>query len=264
MRAGLALLTLGACSSLSPCPSIAADGGASDGRIAVASTPLAQIAKTHVNVAGRGHGHVGAFRLEGDVGTVEIEGITATALHYASSSFAGRGEQLHQTLVVAPDRLWLVWFYCQDGNVEDLYLEGTDGVAAGFDGGEGTCATTGSAAPAASFPAIDMPYPRLVDGLRFDGPLLSYDGAHPGRATIEGRDVVLLPFAKVDCADCGDPGWQELHTLTWDPSASELCVSLFYFFKSGQVILPGNLCLPSLSEIPEGLFFDASWQHCGR
>jgi hypothetical protein len=55
-----------------------------DGQIAVAATPLAQVAHTHVNVAGRGHGHVGAFSLNADVGTVEIEGMTGTALHYSS------------------------------------------------------------------------------------------------------------------------------------------------------------------------------------
>ena len=156
-----------------------------------------------------------------------------------------------------------MWFYCQGGQLTRLYAEGTDGVVPGTESATGTCTVTTGQGPDLTLPAIDMAYPRLVDGLHLDGAEISYDGVHAGQIQVAGREDVLLPFGRVDCADCGTPGWQELHALVWDPTWPQLCVGIFYFFDPGQVRLPRLLCLPNVFDPTGGnTTYEASWQPC--
>jgi hypothetical protein len=100
----------------------------------------------------------------------------------------------------------------------------------------------------------------LVPGFKIRGPSIQLDGASPGVIVLDGVSMDLLVFATVDCTDCGNPGWSELHSLIWDQAAATLSFSIIYLLEDDftDVQLAYSLALPELTDPVEG-FLPASW-----
>jgi hypothetical protein len=198
---------------------------------------------------GQGSVDIGAVSIATGAGTVHIGPHDVSAVVYERQPFGQW--TLYQALAVEPDRLWVLWFYCNQGALEYVYFEGTDGTPIHYEQASGTCAEQGaSSAVHAVLPAIDMPQPSLLAGYTIQGKDIELDGAKPGHVTLGAQSLVVLAFDDVDCTQkCGSPGWREVHTLLWDAAAKRVCFAIIYLFQPGQpVLIEYSLTVPDLSD----------------
>lgn len=235
-----------------------AGGGGLPERIVADATEGELSLPFRVTIDGQGSGFLGAIHLAPS-GTIALGGETFAAVTYEKQPFFQY--TLYQTMAVRGDRLFLVWTYCEMGEVIGAYYEGTDGTALTYEPGSGTCSDELDAPSieAVSLPAIDMPLPQLIDGYFADGPNVHLEGATPGWVRL-GEELVVLPFEEVDCSACGDPGWRELHTLLWSPEAARVCFAIFYFSSEGDpLVVAYSLTLPDLSDPAGDMELSAEW-----
>jgi hypothetical protein len=104
--------------------------------------------------------------------------------------------------------------------------------------------------------------PQLVPGFTIDGPAVHLDGAAPGTVTLGGGTLTLLVFNTVDCTiKCGTPGWTELHSLLWDPSAVRACFGIVYLRQDdlAHVQVAWSLTLPLLTDPAGNAVLPATW-----
>lgn len=237
---------------------------ASTERIVVGATDATLELDADIDVTGAGSSLVGVIEVSGGVGEVVVDGDSLPAFVYEVQPWPDAGYTLLQALAVAPDRWYVLWFYCQDGTMTGVYTEGTDGTALAWEEGTGTCILdSGPVTPSIVLPAVDMPWPPLVTGWTASGPELDLPGAGPGTVRIGAVDYQVLPFETVDCTEvCGTPGWYELHALLYDPAAGRACFAIFYFQldRPGQVTVSYSVTLPDLSHpAGSGLVLPADW-----
>jgi hypothetical protein len=211
-------------------------------------------------VTGDGSLFVGAIDMTSGSGTVEVDGNVLPALIYERQPFDPW--LLFQALVVAPDRWYVLWFYCQGDALEYIYFEGTDGTAIDYELANGSCVDgAGPVTANVSFPAVSMPIPPLLDGFTLEGAMLHLDGATPGSVDLDGPNT-LLAFEHVDCTvDCGAPGWREIHSILWQPEAEKASFGIFYLFDdSTQIPFTYAITLPDLTD-PGDVDFEARWSY---
>ena len=222
--------------------------GATDGTL---SLPFA------VSLQGEGSSKIGAFAIDADVGTVDIDGGTLAAVSYEKQPFGAY--VLYQTLAVASDRLYAIWFYCEADKLTYIYYEGTDGTAIDSETATGTCASTDTATMApVKAPALSMPLPPLLEGYTIEGPAVHLPSGEPGSVDFGGGPLTLLAFDHVDCSACGMGGWQEVHTLLWDAKAGRVCFAIFYLFNPGDpVYVTYSLTFPDLTDPVGSAHLDA-------
>ena len=56
----------------------------------------------------------------------------------------------------------------------------------------------------------------------------------------------LLPFNTVDCSDCGNGGWYELHSMiSADSTSACFVIAYLEFSDHSEVILDYGLCFPT-------------------
>jgi hypothetical protein len=163
-----------------------------------------------------------------------------------------------------------VWFYCDGSDWFTVWYESTtDGIMReAF--GQGVCSEALTAHDArVQLPSSTLNEINSVGEFTVQGPQLSVNDSGRGRMSLAGKAWDLAVFATVDCTvDCGSPGWYELHSLYWRPTATDMCLGLFYLFPDdpGRVSLEHSMCLPSLSDPEAGVpvAFEASWSLANR
>ncbi|OAQ57712.1 hypothetical protein VFPPC_11458 [Pochonia chlamydosporia 170] len=126
------------------------------------------------------------------------------------------------------------WVYCQGGLLTTLWLEDTTGTT-GFTSSTvtGTCSVsnTGVNVPfktANTLVSVRLPpsYP-TIDG----GTKLSLQPNVVGSVTLNNQPYSLIPFAIVDCSNCGSSvngGWVEVHSVISSKKANNVCLGIFY------------------------------------
>jgi hypothetical protein len=235
----------------------------SGGGNAIAGPVVApQIDKPHqipftFSTVGTGSSFVGSVSVNDGVGTVQLGNANVPVVVYEKQPF--KDFTLYQSLAIASDRWYVVWFYCLGGDLQGVYYESTDGTAITTEGASGACVEGDqpNGAPV-MLPASEIAYPSLEQGFSVDGPAVSYDGSGPGAITLGGVDYALLPFTSVDCTLCGGPGWWELHSLLWNGSSA--CFAILYLQNgSDPMQLDYALCLPGLDDPFGAVLLDGSW-----
>lgn len=214
-----------------------------------------------INVTGAGSSRVDSISVLNAGGQFQILDRTTDGAVYQRIEWPEVNRDLYQTLAVTTDAIYVLWFYCAGSQLEELWVEGTDGTRLAWEPATGSC--TYSAEPSSrliELPAIEMPWPEDPSGFQLDGELLQLDGARPGRVTIDGVEMMLLPFERVNCASCPPMGWYELHALLWDEAAQRLCFGIFYLWRDnpGTIDFAYGFCLPDLQPL-ETTTFAATW-----
>jgi hypothetical protein len=242
-----------------------------------------------VTVHGTSAGVVSQIDLMHNTGRVRFGDRSADALAYEQQPFFPF--TLYQVISTEPDQWHVLWLYCMGPSLVSIYHESTASGITGFDEASGSCEagslpapTPGNGAPPGNGPpdggpppppppppppisttvhlvASDMPYPKLVGGYEIDGPSLQVHGEGPGSIVIDGRELILLPFADVDCSrDCGFPGWYELHVLIWDPARRQATFAIVYLLQTApdRVSLEYGLTLPTAQRVT-ALFTGTHW-----
>jgi len=167
------------------------------------------------------------------------------------------------------DGVWYPFYlYCSDdGRLTEFDGEMSDRDVAVLTGVEGTC-VAGGATSAADFtiPAHSLRDVALSCGFTVTTPPaaarpLELGSSRPGTATtLVGRNVTVLPFHTVDCrANCGTPGWYELHALLANPTERWAAFAVYYLDETGSVDASNGFQLPNAQQ-----YFDsypgATWQ----
>lgn len=218
-----------------------------------------------LNADGVGSDRIGAIQMEDGVGTIEIDGASVRALAYAPVDWTEAGYMLYQTLAVARNRLFVVWFYCADERIQSIYSEGTHDAPLLWEPASGSCTQrVGGEPTSVSFPAIDMVQPTPIDGFHVEGPHLNVRSGRAGTFEMDGETLTVLPFQVVDCSTCpedGFDGWYELHALLWDVSARKVRFGAFYLSPAhaGQIGLDYVIGLPDLTFGAAPRWFPADW-----
>jgi hypothetical protein len=234
-------------------------------RISIPSSSADVQLKAALVAEGRGTDRIGAIDMQGGVGSIEIAGAKVQALAYAPVDWTEAGYQLYQTLAVARDRLFVIWFYCADQRLTGIYSEGTEALPLAWEPASGSCTElVDGAARRVTFPAIDMPVPKLIGGFRVAGPQLKLEAGQAGTFELEGRTLKVLPFQVVDCSTCpedGFDGWYELHALLWDATLRKVRFGAFYLSPrhAGQIGLDYMIGLPDVTFGAPPSWFPAEW-----
>ena len=224
-----------------------------------------------VSLTGRGSGNVGEIAVADATGTVEIRSRETAAVVYREIPWRAHDERtLYQTLAVAPDALYALWFLCDDaGSIREVWLTGTDNTRMHEEAASGTCELGAEDhTVAASLPAVELTAPATVSGYEIDGERISI-GAD-GRGTVTFGDSPypafdrtrydVYAFDDVDCTHtCGGEGWYELHSLFWNADRAVLAFGVVYITEgSTSVDVSHLLALPGLLE-PGQQHFEATW-----
>jgi hypothetical protein len=216
-----------------------------------------------VSIQGTGPAAIGRVDIAGNVGTVTVAGTSLSAVSFERQPWPGFGYTLFQTLIVAPDRWYVAWFYCRGGSLEHVYYEGTDGTRLDDGPASGTCVDELRTTVArVELPALEMPLPAPTTGYTVSGENVQITADGRGWVRLGGITMTALIFEHVDCStQCGSPGWYELHSVLWDEIGGRACFGIFYL-QEGQsdVLLAYSLSLPDLSDpLGEGIELPASW-----
>ena len=228
---------------------------------------------------GKGAGDLGAISLEHGIGTIELKGETANAFLFAHSAVpagdddggasngggASQSEVDYQIIAAQPERLIMMWITCEASDLAWVYYETTDGIASEKEmpaSGSCTAAST-NVTEAVSLPPVGIDPPAVVSGFTIEGADIAFDGAHPGTANLGGETFSLYPFHVIDCSTCSQTGWQELHSLLWNPQNGSACLGILYLQANdpARVELGWILRLPSVSSFVKNgtQFYDATW-----
>lgn len=168
---------------------------------------------------------------------------------------------LYQSLAVAPDGWTVIWFYCSEGMLTDVYFETTTGLPLQYELASGTCdIVPGSSETEVSFPGTEFALIYNGEDFSIDGADIAVIGGQLGTVVLDGIEHVLAPFETVDCADCGGAGWFEVHAILWDPVAVRACFAIFYLLPDAdEVQMTYAMCLPDLVDPMGSIFLPAKW-----
>ena len=132
-------------------------------------------------------------------------------------------------------------------------------------GGNGYCTidSNSNSRVSVSFPALNAAPSVDKDsfGVKVDGgtSLNITDGEGWVYNNLDGRYYNIIVFSTVDCSDCGNGGWYELHSFISNSEQEKACFGIFYleFESKNSVLLEYSLCVPDLSK-PD-YTYTASW-----
>jgi hypothetical protein len=250
------LVVLGVCALLA--------GGCRDGpAIFVPATHGTIEMPFRIGMSGAGTRFVGDISIKGNVGTLTIGGRELHSLAYAAS-FNFQNYDVYTLLTVAPERWYIVYLYCQAGQLVSAWHESTAGDSVEYEEATGRCDELPAITTKAlvDFPGTMMPVPPLLQGFQIVGSGVSITDGQPGWVVFGPTRYEVFVFATVDCTDCGNPGWRELHAIFWDGTTNRTGFCIFYLNASpNSVLVQYALSLPDLERpVADGLLLDgATW-----
>jgi len=219
-----------------------------------------------VAIDGMGSERLGLLQIDGVTGSVEVEGQSTFVFVDQRIPWAAFGYTLYQLVAVRADQWFVLWAYCESGQLTWVYLEAVDGTPLTYEAATGTCGDIdGETVAPIDLPAVDLPFPAAPAGFSVDGPQIQLAEGGGGYAQAGEERWELYPFNQVDCTtDCGTPGWWEIHSLLWGPERREAGFGIVYLFldpnvpTNAQVSLVPSILFPTLRTSPS-TFFEASW-----
>lgn len=256
---------LSACESESGSPSAMPDlASAPDLALPTVAVPTTdETKKLNFSFAatGAGSSRVGTITIDENQGQVVLDGKTLPVLSYLQQPW--EPYTLYQTLLVDDDAWYLMWLYCVGDELRHIYFEGTNGTRLADEPASGSCAAmTESTSIPVALPATTL---RIEPNRAFEivGERLSLGKDGRGMVQLGSKRYDLFPFEVVDCLDCADDGWLELHSVFTPPEGGAAGTMILYFYASKPTEIMGTygLELPSLKD-PVGIRnFAATWTY---
>lgn len=216
-----------------------------------------------VGSQGRGTRRVGAIDIAGNVGTVAVDDKVLHGLVYEVQDWHEYGYVLYDVLAVDAAGYYVVYLYCRDGKLTDIYWESFwDDLE--YEKAVGTCVReTTPTESEVTFGPVEVPE-GLVAGYVVDSERLAVGADGIGHMDLLGRRYDVYAFSHVGCAECkaGDlNGWDELHVMLDLPG--EDCFGILYLYGNGtqgeRVQFGYGFCTNPIKDLPSTVF-DAPWQ----
>jgi hypothetical protein len=211
-----------------------------------------------VDVAAIGEGRLDSVDIAGNRGSVVLSGAKHRGVAYLTHDWTSAGYTLVDFLSVAEDGtdLAVTYLYCEGADLGYAYTESflhpLD-----WEVTTGTCdALMQSTVVQVELPALRAKPTPIDTGITISGTAITLAGG-VGSVELTGKTWDLTAFNTVDCTDCPDGPWYELHTIL--ERADEGCFGILYLFpdQPDSILLTGVVCLPSLDTA--SLSYDATW-----
>jgi hypothetical protein len=201
-----------------------------------------------LGVSGAGTRFVGDISIEGNVGTVNLGGRELRSLAYGAV-FDPQNYDVYTLLTVAPEIWYIIYLYCHAGQLVSVWHESSALDSVQDEDASGRCDEYYQHPTTAlvDFPGTMMPVPSSVHGFQIVGPDVSIPDGQPGWVVFGPTRYEVFIFATVDCTNCGDPGWRELHAIFRDGTTNRTGFCVFYLYASPNTVLVDYaLSLPDL------------------
>ena len=211
-----------------------------------------------VDLAATGQQRLNSIDVVQNVGNMTLSGANHRGIAYLSHEWTSAGYTLFDFISVAEDGtdLAVTYLYCQGADLGYAYTESflhpLD-----WEVTTGTCdAVMQSATVQADLPALTVRPTPIDTGITIAGTAITLN-AGAGSVELAGKTWDLTPFNTVDCTDCPDGPWYELHCML--ERDSEGCFGIVYLFPDqlDSVMLTGVVCLPSLETPSQS--YNATW-----
>lgn len=206
-----------------------------------------------MDFSGSGSISIGKIAITAGTGTLEFQGTRYDVLVYQASPPWVDTHQIDYQAIAANGSDWYELFIRCDGDkLNWIFYESLNGQ--GGLKGEAPSPRGGSCAPSAHsipretrFPPISLSPPPPISDWRISGANLQYEPGVGGHLVSSGQRYEIYPINTVDCTNCGDPGWYELHSLFFDSATPSLCFGIIYLNPTTRRVSVGySLCFPGL------------------
>jgi hypothetical protein len=216
-------------------------------------------------IQGSGSNVVGAVSIAGNVGSIQVSGVTYPTFIQENIPWTDKGYTLYQGLALDETHFFVYWVYCQTGKIASIYIEGVGDQTLENEVASGKCeATNEDTSFEVSVPEIQLRPIQPIKGFEIDGDGI-YLSSTTGVGVLDlpsmGEKYAFEPFSRVDCSDCGKGGWQELHAMFWNQSLSRVCFGIIYLENQdlSEVSLDYSMCFPDLARPLDGLKIQSTW-----
>lgn len=254
----IALICISACGS-----SGGSSGGGSvpsDATITFPATNASVAVDFDFSAAGSGMGLIGNIAVASSQGTIEIDNQTRNTIIYSKVPWESSGYNLYQGVAFTDTDLFVYWLYCNisSNSLNKIYYESINRYPLTLESASGSCdPKNGISQPSFSITERNISVSRLVTGYTIVGDDISLSSGQPGTLTytFDGTTFALYPFEAIDCSDCHDGPWWELHSITSDDAGPKVCLTVLYLFPdSGDAVFSSySICFPNLDNINASL-----------
>lgn len=216
-----------------------------------------------VGSEGRGTRRIGPVSIADNTGSVEVDGKVLEGFVYEVQDWKEYGYVLYDVLAVDNAGYYVLYLYCRDGKLTDVYWESFwDDLE--YEKAVGTCSRVVEATESeVRFDPVKVPG-GLVEGYTIDSNRLSLAEDGTGSVQLLGRRYDIHAFSFVGCAECNSGslrGWDELHVML--DTEDEDCFAILYLFgdgKSGDKVQLGyGFCTEPVKDLPSTVF-PARWE----
>jgi hypothetical protein len=232
--------------------------------LAVHSTQKQLSAEYSASINGRGSDRVGEVSISGNVGSIQVSGVSIPTFVQENIPWTDMGYTLYQGLALDESHFYVYWIYCQAGEVASIFIEGAGGETLENEQASGQCKSTAQDTSfEVSTPDVVLPPIQPVKGFEIDGDNI-YLAQSTGLGIVDlglREKYLFSAFSRVDCSDCGQGGWQELHALFWNKSMSQVCFGILYLEAKDttDVVVDYSMCFPDLERKLDKLKIQSTW-----
>ena len=108
-----------------------------------------------------------------------------------------------------------------------------------------------------TLPGINVIPSAISSDVKIDGADIFFSSGN-GWLLYQNTNYTITTWSTVDCSDCGEGGWYELHSM-FSSAATEQCFGILYLMFNNQnsVMLQYGLCFPTLEQLETT--YNASW-----
>jgi len=205
---------------------------------------------------------VGSIDFHNNIGQFTLNGHTYTGVLYVYQAWTSQNLDLFDVLAVRQDGgdLAVLYLYSNlnKAQITTVYYESLLMDHMSYATASGTVQWTPSSFNAdVTFPALNVPIKPLETGISILGQQLTLH-SNSGWMVKSGQNYSVVPFATVDCTDCGNGGWLELHSM-FSLGNDVACFGILYLMLDdhSSVMLQYGLCLPTLQRM-SGVYV-SSW-----
>jgi hypothetical protein len=211
-----------------------------------------------LSAAGAGESRLDELLVSDNIASLTLVGAPHRGFAYTSHEWTAAGYTLFDVISIAEDG--------SDFAVTYLYCSGTELLYAytesflhpmDWETTTGSCDyLMESRDTPVDLPALNTVPTAIDTGVSIQGTGIDL-GPLGGSIEVDGALWELIPFNTVDCTDCPDGPWYEVHSML--RKANEGCFGILYLYPDApnQVELGYAICLPSLDQPYQ--MYDATW-----
>lgn len=228
--------------------------------VTVPATSASVTVDFDLTATGIGNGLIADVSIAASQGTVVIGDQTLHTIIYAKVPWESSGYNLYQGIAFTETNLFIYWLYCgiDNNSLDKIYYESTNSHELTLESASGICEQgNGTSQPSLALTERNIGVNRLVTGYTITGDDISLSSGTAGALTytFSGATFTLYPFQTVDCSDCHDGPWWELHSIAYNSADPNICFTVLYLFpdSADTVFSSYSICLPNLDNINAAL-----------